>query len=107
MGLTRAITNTSGVPLFSAWTSRFTTTGDAADDVTPPSLTLSVEPPVNPSFVLPGQLIRADAYAADQGSGIARVELRIKDLDTPGQRVLARRPEGGVCRRCAALHLHD
>ncbi len=84
VGLTRAITNQSGVPLFSAWTSRFTTTGDAADDVTPPSLTLSVEPPVNPSFVLPGQLVRVDAYAADQGSGVVRVELRIKDLDTPG-----------------------
>ena len=78
--LTTAITNTSGVQIYNAWTSRFTTTGEALDDVTPPTLTLSVEPPVNPSYVLPGQLVRVNAYAADQGGGVVRVELRIKDL---------------------------
>ena len=78
--LTQAITNASGVALYNAWSSRFTTSGTASDDITPPTLTLSVEPPVNPSYVLPGQLVKVDAYAADQGSGVVRVELRAKDL---------------------------
>jgi large repetitive protein len=78
--LTKGIANLEGVPIYSAWTSRFSTTGMALDDVTPPTLTLAVDPPVNPSYVLPGQLVKVDAYAADQGSGVVRVELRIKDL---------------------------
>ena len=36
---------------------------------------------MNPNYVLPGELVRVNAYASDQGSGVARVELRIKDLD--------------------------
>ena len=78
--LTRSITNKDGVPIYSAWISRFTTTGQGLDDTTPPTLTLTVDPPVNPSYVLPGQLVKVDAYAADQGSGVVRVELRLKDL---------------------------
>ena len=45
---------------------------------------MSVEPPVNPSYVLPGQLVKVNTYAADQGSGVVRVELRIKDLTAAG-----------------------
>ncbi|HEX2967344.1 MAG TPA: Ig-like domain-containing protein, partial [Syntrophorhabdaceae bacterium] len=78
--LTTEIANMSGVQIYNTWRSRFTTTGDALDDITPPTLTISVEPPVNPSYVLPGQLVKVNAYAADQGSGVVRVELRIKDL---------------------------
>ena len=78
--ITTGITNSIGTPLYNSWTSRFTTTGTGSDDTTPPTLTLGVEPPVNPSYVLPGQLVKVDAYAADQGSGVVRVELRSKDL---------------------------
>jgi hypothetical protein len=78
--ITTGITNSSGTALYNSWTSRFTTTGAGSDDTTPPTLTLGVEPPVNPSYVLPGQLVKVDAYAADQGSGVVRVELRSKDL---------------------------
>ncbi len=78
--ITKDIVNTSGIGLYNAWTSRFTTTGDALDDQSPPTLTLAVEPPVNPSYILPGQKVLVDAYAADQGSGVVRVELRMKDL---------------------------
>ncbi|MBI5016415.1 MAG: Ig-like domain-containing protein [Deltaproteobacteria bacterium] len=81
--LTRAIANKAGVLLYNAWTSRFTTTGTALYDQTPPTLTLTVEPPVLPSYVLPGQLVTVDAYAADLGSGVVRVELRSKDLSVP------------------------
>jgi len=80
VSVTKAAAATSGSALYSAWSSRFTTTGTALDDVTPPTLTLTVEPSADPSYVLPGQLVVIDAYAADQGSGVARVELRIKDL---------------------------
>jgi hypothetical protein len=82
--LTRGIANVDGVQLYNAWTSRFTTTGEALDDVTPPTLTMAIDPPVNPSYVLPGQLVKVDAYAADQGSGVVRVELRLKDLTEAG-----------------------
>jgi|GEM_PF-1369078 len=71
-----------GVQLETPWTSVFTTT-DPNNDLTPPSLTLSVEPPVNPSQVLPGQVIRFNAYASDQGSHVSRVELRKMDSDMP------------------------
>lgn len=80
VSVTKAATATNGSALYSAWSSRFTTTGTALNDTTPPTLTLTVEPSVDPSYVLPGQLVVIDAYAADQGSGVARVELRIKDL---------------------------
>ncbi len=66
------------------WLSTFATTGTGIDDVTAPAITLSVRPPVDPNFVLPGQIIEVNAYASDQGSGIRRVEARIKDLDEPG-----------------------
>ncbi|MFH1029132.1 MAG: Ig-like domain-containing protein, partial [Pseudomonadota bacterium] len=82
--LTRGIANMEGVQLYNAWTSRFTTTGEALNDITPPALTMAIDPPVNPSYVLPGQLIKVDTYAADQGSGVVRVELRIKDLSEAG-----------------------
>lgn len=78
--ITTGISSSSGTPLYNSWTSRFTTTGTGSDDTTPPTLNLGVEPPVNPSYVLPGQLVKVDAYAADQGSGVVRVELRSKDL---------------------------
>lgn len=71
-----------GLNLETPWTSTFTTT-DPNNDNTPPSLTLSVEPPVNPSQVLPGQIIRFNAYASDQGSHVSRVELRRQDTDVP------------------------
>ena len=80
VSVTKVATATSGPALYNAWTSRFTTTGTALDDVTPPTLTLTVEPSVDSSYVLPGQLVVIDAYAADQGSGVASVEMRIKDV---------------------------
>lgn len=64
------------------WVSEFTTT-DPNNDLTPPTLTLSVEPPVDPNFVFPGQIIRLNAYASDQGAGVDRVELRIRNEDIP------------------------
>ncbi|MBI5575200.1 MAG: Ig-like domain-containing protein, partial [Deltaproteobacteria bacterium] len=70
--------------LASDWTSRFTTTSMGVNDFDPPTLTLSVDPPVNPNYVLPGQIVKVDAYASDMGSGVARVELRLKDLDVQG-----------------------
>jgi hypothetical protein len=82
--LTTGIANLTGAQLYNKWTSRFTTTGEALEDFTPPTLTLSVEPPANPSYVLPGQLVKVNTYAADQGSGVVRVELRIKDMTTAG-----------------------
>ena len=82
--LTTGVANKDGIKIYNAWTSRFTTTGEALDDFTQPTLTLAVDPPVNPSYVLPGQLVKIDAYAADQGSGVVRVEIRIKDLSETG-----------------------
>ena len=78
--ISQGITNLAGKALYNSWTSHFTTTGTGSDDVTPPVLNLGVETPVNPSYVLPGQLVKIDAYATDQGSGVVRVELRSKDL---------------------------
>jgi hypothetical protein len=77
------IRDLQGNALASAWVSRFTTTS-AMDDHDPPSLTLSVEPPVNPNRVLSGQIVKINAYAADQGSGVARVELRRQDTNVAG-----------------------
>jgi hypothetical protein len=73
--VTQAITDLQGNGIANPWTSQFTTTSPT-NDHDPPALTLSVEPPVNPNSVIPGQLIRLNAYAADQGTGVARVELR-------------------------------
>jgi hypothetical protein len=82
--LTRDIIDKEGNRIFNEWTSRFTTTDMGINDTTPPTLTLSIDPPVNPNYVLPGQIIKVDAYAVDQGSGVARVELRTKDLNETG-----------------------
>ena len=72
--LTKDITDLEGNGLFNEWTSRFTTTGMGMNDTTPPTLTLSIEPPVDPNYVLPGQTRQGRRLWADQGSGIARVE---------------------------------
>jgi len=69
-----------GTPLASHWTSSFSTTS-SANDVNPPTLTLGFEPGIDPLAVLPGQIVRVNAYAADQGSGVRRIELRLKDAD--------------------------
>ncbi len=82
--LTQAVRDFDGHALASAWVSTFTTTGDDVDDVTPPETTLSVRPPVDPNDVIPGQVVLVDAYVVDQGSGVARVEARLKDLDADG-----------------------
>ena len=82
--ITQDCLDIQGNALFNTWNSTFTTTGSGADDQTSPTLTLSVEPPVNPNQILPGQIVKINAYASDQGSGVARVELRIKDLGEEG-----------------------
>jgi len=82
--LSTGILSADGYALANSWSSRFTTTGTGSNDTTPPTLTLSVEAPVDPNYVLPGQIVKLDAYAADQGSGVARVELRMKDLSQAG-----------------------
>ncbi len=71
-----------GASLATRWTSSFHTTSSTAD-VNPPTLTLGFEPGISPLAVLPGQIVRVNAYAADQGSGLARIELRMKDSDDP------------------------
>lgn len=78
--VTQGAVNMSGVPIYNVWQSTFTTTGTGVNDNTPPTLEMGGELPVNPSYVLPGQLVKIDAYSADQGSGVARIELRMKDL---------------------------
>ena len=80
--LSGAIRDQDGVGLAGAWDSDFTTT-DPNDDRTPPTLTLSVEPPVDPLRVVPGEIVRVNAYAADQGTGVKRVELRLQDVSVP------------------------
>ncbi|MFH1153807.1 MAG: Ig-like domain-containing protein [Pseudomonadota bacterium] len=82
--LSRTISDLSGNTLAGKYESEFTTTDTGLSDITLPDITLSVRPPVNPNAVLPGQIIAVNAYASDQGSGIARVELRLKDMDIPG-----------------------
>ncbi len=79
--LSQGIRDREGNPLFNEWISTFQTTTMGVNDTDPPQLTLSIEPPVNPNDVLPGEVVQVNAYAVDQGSGIARVELRMKDLD--------------------------
>ena len=82
--ITTDVVDADGLAMTNPWSSNFTTTGTGDGDVTPPELTLSVAPPADPSHVIPGQVVRINAYAADQGSGIVRVEARIKDLGVPG-----------------------
>lgn len=81
--LTDTIRDEQGNQLPGDWVSTFSTT-DPFNDVTPPILALSVEPPVDPNFVLPGQIIRLNAYPSDQGSGVDRVELRLKNTSEAG-----------------------
>ena len=78
------IEDQQGNALATEWTSSFSTTGDDLGDITPPELTVSVRPPVDPNRVIPGQIIQIDAYAVDQGSGVHRVEARIKDTGEAG-----------------------
>ena len=79
--VTTDILDIDGNALANRWESTFTTTDTGLNDTTPPSVSMSVAPPVSPNAVLPGQIININAYAADAGSGISRVELRLKDLD--------------------------
>jgi large repetitive protein len=81
--ITTDVVDADGFAMTDEWNSSFTTTGTGADDFTPPELTLSVVPPADPSQLIPGQVVRVNAYAADQGSGVVRVEARIKDLGVP------------------------
>lgn len=77
-----SITDNQGFTIEHSWISTFTTT-DPKNDTTPPTMTLAVEPPVNPNNVLSGQIIRLNAYAADQGSGLSRIEMRVQDTSVP------------------------
>ena len=78
--LTEDIADKQGRALAGGWTSRFMTTGEGISDVTPPEVSLTLDQGLDPNAVLPGQLIRVNAYAVDQGSGVARVEARIRDM---------------------------
>ncbi|RIL05170.1 MAG: hypothetical protein DCC71_11320, partial [Proteobacteria bacterium] len=81
--LDESIADLQGTRVANDWTSTFTTTS-SSDDRTPPQLTLSIEPPVDPAHVVPGEVIRVNAYPADQGTGVANVELRVQDTSVPG-----------------------
>lgn len=81
--ITPGVKDLDGNALFNEWISTFGTTGEGVNDDDPPTITLSVQPPVLPSFILPGQIVRLNAYTADQGSGVMRVEARMKDLNDP------------------------
>ncbi len=78
--VSNGIRDLDGNQLFNEWTSTFTTT-DPTNDTTPPFLTMAIQPPVDPTNVLPGQIIEIDAFPTDQGSRLDRVELRIQDQD--------------------------
>ncbi len=77
--ITSGARDLDGNALFNPWRSWFRTTS-LLDDQDPPELTMTILPPVDPNLVLPGQLLVVNAYASDQGTGIRRVELRIKSL---------------------------
>jgi hypothetical protein len=81
--LTQDIRDRDGNPLFNEYSALFTTTS-SVNDTDPPTAALSIAPPVNPNAVVPGQLVRVSLYGSDQGSGLATMELRLQDLDTPG-----------------------
>ncbi|HEC31048.1 MAG TPA: hypothetical protein ENI41_00995, partial [Deltaproteobacteria bacterium] len=55
--ITQSCQDLEGNGLFNQWSSTFTTTGSGLDDHTAPTLTLSVEPPVNPNLVIPGEIV--------------------------------------------------
>jgi large repetitive protein len=82
--LTQEITDMQGNSLANRWESSFTTTDSGINDTTPPNISMSVAPPVNPNAVLPGEIIKINTYAADAGSGISRVELHMKELGVDG-----------------------
>ena len=75
VALSQGIRDLQGNGIANLWNSKFSTTSPT-NDITPPALTLSIEPPVISTNVIPGQLIRINAFASDQGTGVARVELR-------------------------------
>lgn len=79
--LSQDIVDLDGEPLFNPWSSAFKTTS-FFNDLDAPELSLTILPPVDPNQVLPGQPVVINAYAADQGSGVQRIELRIRDLDS-------------------------
>jgi hypothetical protein len=81
--LSTSVTDLDGSPLTSKWESTFTTTGTGLNDVDPPTISMSIDPSVSPSYVLPGQIVKVDVYTADQGTGVSRVEARLKDLSDP------------------------
>ncbi len=72
--LSDTIQDADGYSLANAWLSTFTTTNPLLDS-DPPSLLFTVVPPVDPTEILPGELVRLSADPADQGTGVARVEL--------------------------------
>jgi len=82
VNISQAISDLQGFTLQNPWVSEFTTT-DPTNDVTPPTMTLAIEPPVNPNNVVPGEIIRLNAYASDQGTALARIEIRQQDTDVP------------------------
>lgn len=78
-----SMSDEDGFRLFERWESRFTTT-DPIDDQDPPTITLDLDPPTDPLNVEPGELIRVNAYPQDQGSRLARVELRLQNVTEEG-----------------------
>ncbi|MGD7651586.1 MAG: Ig-like domain-containing protein, partial [Verrucomicrobiales bacterium] len=76
------ITDQDGNGLFLSWLSGFRTTTVGEGDVDAPQLDLDILPPVDPAYVLPGERVVVEAYAVDQGSGVDRVELRMRDLSS-------------------------
>ena len=79
----QGITDPDGNPLFNEWSSTFRTTS-LYNDLDAPQVSLLIEPPIDPNFVLPGQIIVVNAHVADQGSGPERIELYRKDVNTTG-----------------------
>ncbi len=82
VALDKTITDRDGNGLCLAWLSGFRTTTMGAGDVDAPQLDLDILPPVDPAYVLPGELVTVEACAVDQGSGVDRVELRMRDLSS-------------------------
>ncbi len=82
--LSQDISDDVGHTLANEWSSTFTTTATGLNDTDPPVISISVEPPVDPNRVIPGQVILLNTYVADQGSGIGQVEIRLKDLNLEG-----------------------
>jgi len=77
--LTQGITDPDGNPIFNEWVSTFRTTS-LYNDNDPPQVDMLIEPPVDPNFVLPGQIMTINVHLSDQGSGPERVELYQRDL---------------------------